>query len=482
MAAEDPWDQLGMEHKELKLGTGDAATSAARERESDRPGIVSEYLPSGAASAPLLDSLARIASRTFDAPIAFLALVGSERVHFLARVGLASVDAPRRACPCDHVARFGDELVIEDASVDARFADAAIVRVDPKLRFLAAVPLLAPEGAVAGALCVGDTWPRRASAAQMEQLRNLAAIAIQRLLSNRQEAGLRRVESELELHTRHFHNSVDLNCIADREGHLLEINRRWTDVLGWDVESMRGRSYTDFVHEDDLARTAVALAGLNEGRNLAGLRIRYRRKDGGYVRLEWTAHAPAPGDSRIFAVARKLEALAQVAVGTPRVVTQLLVKDGEGAPLRVEVGAARLKSSDGAQGDLLLSVTDLSQRLALEEASREKLRLEADLCVRVGGGEFAIFRADISPETTEQRVQSLLNTLRAGCFIGDRLVTASVGVAHSADVGADASFETLYRAADRALYAAKQSGRDRVVRNRPPASAGLFEGRSEGRA
>ncbi|MFM7299337.1 MAG: PAS domain S-box protein, partial [Planctomycetota bacterium] len=293
-----------MEHKELKPGTGDTATCAARERESDRLGIVSEYLPGGAASDPVLDSLARIASRMFDAPVAFLALVGSERVHFLARIGLASVDAPRQACPCDHVARFGTELVIEDASVDARFADAAIVRVDPKLRFLAAVPLLAPEGAVVGALCVGDTWPRRASAAQMEQLRNLAAVAMQQLLSNRQEAGLRRVESELELHTRHFHNSVDLNCIADREGHLLEINRRWTEVLGWDVESMRGRSYTDFVHEADLARTVVALAGLNEGRNLAGLRIRYRRKDGGYVWLEWTAHAPAPGDSRIFAVAR----------------------------------------------------------------------------------------------------------------------------------------------------------------------------------
>ncbi|MFM7296897.1 MAG: GGDEF domain-containing protein, partial [Planctomycetota bacterium] len=59
---------------------------------------------------------------------------------------------------------------------------------------------------------------------------------------------------------------------------------------------------------------------------------------------------------------------------------------------------------------------ELLRRVAL--LMRRHLR-EADLCARVGGEEFAIFLADISPETTEQRVQSLLNTLRAGCFIGD---------------------------------------------------------------
>jgi diguanylate cyclase (GGDEF)-like protein len=104
---------------------------------------------------------------------------------------------------------------------------------------------------------------------------------------------------------------------------------------------------------------------------------------------------------------------------------------------------------------------ELLRRVAL--LMRRHLR-EADLCARVGGEEFAIFLADISPEVTEQRMQSLLNTLRAGCFIGERSVTASLGVAHSNDVGRDVAFEALYQAADRALYAAKRGGRDRMVR------------------
>ena len=977
-----PWVVLAMDFKERKLGAGDATASATRDRGSERNAIVSAYIASATGMDPVLESIARIAGRMFDAPLAWLALVGPERVQFVAAHGMQRSEAGRHNCPCDHVVRTGLELVVEDASTDARFAEAEVVAGEPKARFLAAVPLVATEGVIVGVLCVADTWPRRASAAQMEQLRNLAAVAMQQLHANRQEAGLRQAESELELHTRHFENSVDLNCIADREGRLLEINRRWTEVLGWDLASIRGRSYTEFVHPEDLERTAVALAGLNEGRNLAGLRIRYRHKDGQHVWLEWAALAPEPADTRIFAVARdvggtvaiedalrmrngmlaligesqarlfsgtkgrewwsfvldrllaltgseygfigftgedeqgpflrtkaitniawdeasrelyrsqaaggmvfrnmdtlfgraitsqrrvisndvlhdvratgrpaghppldtfaglpiqdgssmvglvglanrrggyndelldslepvlaylgaalgslaheeqrarflreletakqlqdrvfqsldtgfvtlrddgtvsfandaarrllprldrlarrdprglgaalsklfplepdprRLEALAQVAVGTPSPALQLLVKDGDGAPLRVGVGASRLKGRDGGPGDLLLSVADLSQRLALEEASREKLRLEAelaqatriqqhnkslsecidllqsssslgegfevlgrnmprlfptasfavyladrpgaplrlahhlerpgtgtpleqivvrhcwalrshrpygswrdgdrlpcthtvgepgatelcapllanarevalltirlpqgdsalkaadfealrsqfealaqavsgalsnialretlerlaltdeltelpnrrsflqevsrelarlrrtgqpfalclldidhfksvndtlghdagdellrrvallmrrhlresDLCARVGGEEFAIFLADIAPEATEQRVQSLLNTLRAGCFIGDRLVTASVGVAHSTDVGSDATFETLYRAADRALYGAKQSGRDRMVRYRSTAA------------
>ncbi len=285
-----------------------AAQQPSVDREGARVDVSIEYARVGGDSDPVLESIARIASRMFDAPIGVIALIDRTVVHFVARHGMAIAQGKRDNCPFDLVVRTGAELVIEDAVVDPRFADSDFVRSEVRPRFLVAVPLVAPEGAVIGALGVMDTWPRRATSAQLDQLRNLGTVAMQQLVANRQEQGLKRAESELQIHSRHFHNSVDLNCIADLDGHLLEINRRWTEVLGWEIESLRGRAYGEFVHPDDLERTRAGLEQLRRGQELAGLRIRYRRSDGSYVWLEWTAHAPAPGETRIFATARDVGA------------------------------------------------------------------------------------------------------------------------------------------------------------------------------
>jgi PAS domain S-box-containing protein len=299
-----------MDFKDPELDTrgSDAAPRPRADRDGARADVLHEYTVAADDSDPVLESIARIASRMFDAPIGVVALVDRTTVRFVARHGMEIAEGQRDNCPFDLVVRTGTELVIEDAVVDPRFADSDFVRSEVRPRFLVAVPLVAPEGAVIGALGVMDTWPRRATSAQLDQLRNLGVVAMQQLVANRQQRGLKRAENELQIHSRHFHNSVDLNCIADLDGRLLEINRRWSEVLGWDIESLRGRSYGEFVHPDDLERSKAGMERLLRGQEIAGLRTRYRRADGDYVWLEWTAHAPAPGESRIFAVARDVGA------------------------------------------------------------------------------------------------------------------------------------------------------------------------------
>ncbi len=89
-----------------------------------------------------------------------------------------------------------------------------------------------------------------------------------------------------------------------------------------------------------------------------------------------------------------------------------------------------------------------------------------DTVARLGGEEFIV----LMPHTPTEGALALAEKLRLA-LRGNTLdwqgqcicVTASVGVS-SACVGAHASFEALYSAADQALYAAKNQGRDRVVR------------------
>lgn len=88
-----------------------------------------------------------------------------------------------------------------------------------------------------------------------------------------------------------------------------------------------------------------------------------------------------------------------------------------------------------------------------------------DIACRYGGEEFALILPEACLETTHQRGQLLrektkhLNVQHRGLSLGT--ITLSAGVVAFPQHGTTS--ETLLRAADEALYAAKKAGRDRVV-------------------
>lgn len=88
----------------------------------------------------------------------------------------------------------------------------------------------------------------------------------------------------------------------------------------------------------------------------------------------------------------------------------------------------------------------------------------ADVASRYGGEEFTILLLDTPVDDARRKAEQLLDRTRAlrpsfnGRDVG--AISASVGIAVFPDHGEHA--EDLLRAADEALYAAKQSGRDRV--------------------
>jgi diguanylate cyclase (GGDEF)-like protein len=107
---------------------------------------------------------------------------------------------------------------------------------------------------------------------------------------------------------------------------------------------------------------------------------------------------------------------------------------------------------------------------AVAQALSACLRRPGDLSARFGGEEFAV----ILPNTSEEGAKQLANTAIAavrelrleGATAGEHRVTISAGVAmldlQSTEPRVEVAL-SLIAAADRALYHAKESGRDRVV-------------------
>jgi PAS domain S-box-containing protein len=62
----------------------------------------------------------------------------------------------------------------------------------------------------------------------------------------------------------------------------------WPKMTGWRPEQLAGRSMFELIHPDDLARSQQRAAEFDEGDLTFGMVNRWRRADGGWVRLSWS--------------------------------------------------------------------------------------------------------------------------------------------------------------------------------------------------
>ncbi|GKT01306.1 GAF domain-containing protein [Acidovorax sp. SUPP3434] len=123
------------------------------------------------------DRFVRFAAEQLDAPIALMSLIDDQRQWFKSRVGLDVPETSRDVSFCAHAILQPDLFVVEDANLDARFADNPLVTQAPHIRFYAGAPLCAPTGERLGTLCIIDTKPRSLTVTERAVLRALGTLA-----------------------------------------------------------------------------------------------------------------------------------------------------------------------------------------------------------------------------------------------------------------------------------------------------------------
>jgi diguanylate cyclase (GGDEF)-like protein len=121
------------------------------------------------------DNIASLAAQLTGCPTALVSLIDAEHHVTMSAHGLNPGIMPRGQSFCAHAILDPERiLLVPDVRQDTRFADNPLVTGPPGLAFYAGVPLVNPQGAALGALCVVDTAPRDISESQQAVLKQLA--------------------------------------------------------------------------------------------------------------------------------------------------------------------------------------------------------------------------------------------------------------------------------------------------------------------
>lgn len=98
-----------------------------------------------------------------------------------------------------------------------------------------------------------------------------------------------------------FEINADMLCCSNREGYFFKVNQAFEDVLGYPAQELTSKRLIDLIHPDDLESALLADRQLKAGRDVRGLVVRCRCKDGSYKDIEWRS---APREGLVYSAAR----------------------------------------------------------------------------------------------------------------------------------------------------------------------------------
>ncbi len=176
-----------------------------------------------------------------------------------------------------------------------------------------------------------------------------------------------------------FDMETDLLATSGADGHFSSLNAAWERVLGWSREELMSRPYIDFVHPEDVTRTAAENARISEiDHELIAFDNRFRTKSGDWRWLRWSARTDG---ETWFAIAfditdrRLAEDDLRAAINQNRLLaySQPIIDQRSGTVVQEEL-LVRLRTNGGGPADKVMQPAEF-----LPEAERSGLIRNIDL-------------------------------------------------------------------------------------------------------
>ena len=274
---------------------------------------------------------------------------------------------------------------------------------------------------------------------------------------------------------RHFFDlSQDMLCTMDQHGRCIEVNGAWERNLGFRPGEMRGKRLLDFTHPDDHQRATEEAVKVFSGGVSDGLETRVKAKDGSWHWLR-TGSVFEPEEELVYARSSDVterKAIAQEREDLIAEVQTLARSDAlTGLPNRRALDdqlPREMARALRAESPLCLALIDIDHfkvyndthgHLAGDAVLRAcaaawdgELRGE-DTILRFGGEEFLV----VLPECDTADATEIVERLRAATP-DEQTCSAGLAMWRPGE-----SVDDLVGRADKALYEAKENGRDRLV-------------------
>ena len=230
-----------------------------------------------------LARIARFAAKLCGTPMAMVSLVEAERQRFIACEGVVEAETPRSTSICAQAMLGRGIFVVPDALSHPEYADYSYVAGPPHIRFYAGVPLISPEGAPLGTLCVIDIKPHDEGLGEIERagLEVLAQAVMGKLLAHRRALESVEALERSEARFRQLADSIpDIAWSSGNDGNVDYLNRRWYEFVGTTTRPANG--WKSFLHPDDEAIWLDTWENARETGEPFALEHRLLRADGNY--------------------------------------------------------------------------------------------------------------------------------------------------------------------------------------------------------
>ena len=278
----------------------------------------------------------------------------------------------------------------------------------------------------------------------------------------------------------------DMLCVANTNWEFLRVNQKFEHVLGYSASELEGKSFVSLIHSDDTSIVLNVMKSLEKQQTIHSFVNRVLCKDGSYRYLEWKSQ---PNGKYIYAAARditdkclKEKSLIQL--------TEKLQKKNEALKILAVTDELTglynrhyidrtindiMYHSDRNHEPLTMIILDLDHfKLVndrwghpigdkvlkhISELTQLNIR-NTDILARFGGEEFVIILQNTTLQSALIIAEKLRKIMENTIIAPVGNVTSSFGVSERKIYE---SFKSWYKRADKALYLAKESGRNKVV-------------------
>ncbi|WP_417352607.1 ATP-binding protein [Flavobacterium alkalisoli] len=144
------------------------------------------------------DKIALLAAQIFNTTSAFISFVDEDRVFLKSNLSLLRNNIiDRRDSLCSLAILEDNVTVFNDTHTSPDLMESPYVAGKDGIRFYAGAPLKSPEGYTVGTVCVVDTVPREVTDSQLDMLKTLSKIIVNKLESRMRYR--KSIESQIDL-------------------------------------------------------------------------------------------------------------------------------------------------------------------------------------------------------------------------------------------------------------------------------------------